>query len=153
MTIPELPTELWWTILGIATNIWTDDIEGPSRLVPEAITKRWLLIGGSSTRSEQMKRDILASRRARRSLVLVCRMWYNLIVPYLYRHLTLLPNKKFSLSNAIKYTHRLDIFDCNAYLATTTGIADDADTLAAMLGNASHNLAFPLHLIVFKKWI
>lgn len=118
MALPELPTELWLTILALAADIWTDEY----RLSHEGITKRWISIGGFSTRSEERERDILKARRTRRSLVLVCRNWHNLATPYLYNRLTLFPDQTFSLSAATNYTSHLNIFDWNVYLATKAEI-------------------------------
>ncbi|KAF5324711.1 hypothetical protein D9611_004126 [Ephemerocybe angulata] len=81
VTLPEIPPEIWIEILRLATDV-PDSLEHPQLLVDPKHSCTFRLSGPATRRHK-------AALITKRYIVLVCREWYAIGMPFLYEHISI----------------------------------------------------------------
>ncbi|KAF6764626.1 hypothetical protein DFP72DRAFT_1162598, partial [Ephemerocybe angulata] len=81
VTLPEIPPEIWIEILRQATDV-PDSLEHPQLLVDPKHSYMFRLSGPATRRHK-------AALITKRYIVLVCREWYAIGMPFLYEHISI----------------------------------------------------------------
>ncbi|KAF5314627.1 hypothetical protein D9611_007142 [Ephemerocybe angulata] len=97
VTLPEIPPEIWIEILRHATDV-PDSLEHPQLLVDPEHFYMFRLSGPATRRHK-------AALITKRYIVLVCREWYAIGMPFLYEHISITrPRHVHQLSETLSKT-------------------------------------------------